>query len=387
MNKLDKVKEFCKYFNNGANTDKRIGIELEHFIVRDGHTLSYDKGVKEILSKLAKSAGSVICEEGNILGCDMGEYTLTIEPGAQLEVSISPFANIADIERVMNEFYQKCNQVTSKYGAELVCSPTISERELENAELIPKKRYEYMAEYFKSSGTMGKYMMCGSASLQASVDYEDEADFVRKFRLAYIMSPFFAIMTGGKMRDGYLKRIDIWNNVDTKRTHIPKKLFDGDFGFEAYAAELLTVPAIYIPQKEQYIYTGEESTESLIDSYGLDEKLLAHYLSMVFPDVRLKNYIEIRIADSVPKKTALAYAALLKAVFYSDMLNILVERYDGITVTDIEKAKQEAMQQGINAEIYGFSAGEELEYLSTLTKKHLPDDEIRYLTEVEYEQK
>lgn len=377
--------KFCEYFKSGASDRERIGVEIEHFMAKDGQILSYSGGVRDILAELSEDATEIFSENGNILGSDMGEYTLTLEPGAQLEVSVYPYAEISGIERVLDGFYKKAEPILQKYGAELLHIPTLTEGGLDKIELIPKKRYEYMDRYFKSSGTMGKYMMRGSASLQVSVDYKSEADFVKKFRLAYIMCPFFALMTGGKMRRGYLKRIEIWNNVDAKRTHIPEKLFDESFGFEEYADELLKVPAIFIPDDDGYKFTGDESIARLIEKYGLSDELLTHYLSMVFPDVRLKNYIEIRIADAAPKKLALAYAALVKAVFYTDMIDILTERYKGVGIEDIRKAKTDIMNKGKNAKVYGFDAGEELLYIISLAKKYLDKNELKYISEVDYD--
>lgn len=382
---MNEREKFCEYFRSGANDKKRIGLEIEHFIAKNGHILSYSDGVMNILSELSSCAKEIFSENGNILGADMGEYTLTLEPGAQLEVSVYPFAEISEIERVLDNFYEKAEPILKKYGAELLNIPAVTEEELDKIELIPKKRYEYMDRYFKSSGTMGKYMMRGSASLQVSVDYKDETDFVKKFRLAYIMCPFFALVTGGKMRDGYLKRIEIWNDVDVKRTRIPEKLFDEDFGFGAYTDELLNVPAIFIPYSDGYRYTGDTPIRELIAEYRLSDELLTHYLSMVFPDVRLKKYIEIRIADAVPKKLALSYAALVKAVFYTDMLDALTDRYKGVNIGDIKNAKAEISKHGKNANVYGFNAGEELEYIISLAKKRIDKSELKYLSEVDYD--
>lgn len=377
--------KFYKYFNTGANQNRRIGLEFEHFIAKDGHILSYSDGVRDILAELSEGAVEVFAENGNILGADMGEYTLTLEPGAQLEVSVYPFSEISGIERVLDGFYKKAEPILKRYGAELLNIPAVTEDELEKIELIPKKRYEYMDRYFKSSGTMGRYMMRGSASLQVSVDYKDEADFVKKFRLAYIMAPFFALMTGGRMRSGYLKRIEIWNNVDNARTYIPEKLFCDDFGFRAYADELMKVPAIFIPQGGEFLYTADRPIGELISEYGLSDELLVHYLSMLFPDVRLKKYIEIRIADAMPKKPALSYAALVKAVFYTDMLDILTERYKGVGIEDIKRAKAAIVRKGTDAEVYSFAAGEELGYIISLAKKYIAEDELKYISEVDYD--
>ena len=145
------------------------------------------------------------------------------------------------------------------------------------------------------------------------------------------------------------------------------------------------MPAIFIPYSDGYRYTGAVPIKDLIAEYGLSDELLTHYISMVFPDVRLKKYIEIRIADTVSEKLALSYAALVKAVFYTDMLDALTDRYKGVNIGDIKNAKAEISKHGKNANVYGFNAGAELEYVISLAKKRIDKSELKYLSEVDYD--
>lgn len=367
---MDAKRELCRYFESGATPEKRIGIELEHFVIKpDGMPLEYYGGVEGILSDLAAEFDRVFYEDGSILGMVNDEFSLTLEPGAQLEVSICPMDSVDKVKTAFDRFYRMVTPVTEKYGARLVTVPAVSEKQLDGIGLIPKKRYEYMDNYFKTSGTMGRYMMRGTASAQVSVDYCCEADFVRKFRAAYLLSPLFALLlaNGEPGSDMYLKRIEIWDNVDEIRTSAPPDLFDEGFGFASYAGHLLSVPAIFVPQNGGYVYTGDETIASLAKRLGTDGGLLEHYLSMVFPDVRLKNYIEIRITDSVNAELAAEYGGLVMSVMYNDAaIDDILSRYAGVGIEDIKRAKKSVRERGVDAAVYGRSAREETAHLFEL---------------------
>ena len=364
---------FCDYFQKGANKNQRIGLELEHFVLKsDNSVLSYKDGVGDVLKNIAPKFDKTAYESGNILGLANEKYAISLEPGAKMEVSVSPMTEIGEIEEAFDEFYAAVNPELEKHNAHLAAKPVLTYTEPENIEMIPKKRYEYMDRYFRTTGSMGSSMMRASASAQVSIDYENEADFARKFRAAYILTPFFALASAGrKTYDGYLKRISIWNDVDKARTAPPADLFDDGFGFKSYARGLLSVPAIFVPLKEEYIYTADEPISSLCSRYPLTTDMAEHYLSMVFPDVRLKNYIEIRAADSMPKNCTAAYGALAKIIFYTgEILEYIEKRYAGVKISDIENAKLSAVASGCDALFYGHNAHDELLRLYDIASKY-----------------
>ena len=371
---MNSKQKFIEYFSSGAHEQQRVGIELEHFVLKnDGSVLSYyDDGVSGILSGLESKFNKVFYEDDSILGMANDEYSLTLEPGAQLEVSISPMKSAAEISAAFDDFYSAVEPELKKRGAKLAPIPVIDEKLLDTIELIPKKRYEYMDNYFKSSGHFGRYMMRGTTSTQVSVDYSCEMDFIRKFRAAYLLSPLFAAASAGDCNSSdYLKRIKIWQDVDEKRTMAPADLFGDSFGFASYAEYLLHIPAIFIPHSGEFIYTGGESIGSLADRYELNRDMIEHYLSMAFPDVRLKNYIEIRIADSMPKERAAAYGGFAGVIFYNEeILEYVLKRYSGVTVRDIVSAKLAVCGHGLDAEIYGKNAYDEFMRLVELAAKY-----------------
>ena len=181
--------------------------------------------------------------------------------------------------------------------------------------------------------------------------------FIKKYRLAYILSPFFALFGKG---DKPLKRIEIWNNTDNERTKIPDGLFESDFGFLKYAKYILSTKPIFIPTDDGFIATGDRTCLDLIKE---NKGNIEHFLSMVFPDVRLKKYIEIRIADAMPLDKAIEYAEFIKGIFYSGKIDMLLKRYENVRVNDILNAKDEIMNKGFDAVIYLKDAKEELAFL------------------------
>lgn len=145
-------------------------------------------------------------------------------------------------------------------------------------------------------------MMRATAACHVSVDYFSEADFVKKYRLAWLLNPLLAFLTENVSAfedepfTGHLLRDRIWQGVDAARTGVCPDLFEESFGFGAYARWLLNVPVIVVNEGGHYKYEPEKTIGDCFETYGSGEDLIRHYLSMVFPDIRLKQFIEIRSA-------------------------------------------------------------------------------------------
>ena len=188
--------------------------------------------------------------------------------------------------------------------------------------LIPKKRYEVMDRYLQKRGRHGTQMMRGTASTQISVDYFSEQDFVRKFRVACLIAPLLALLTdnapvyeGERNRTASVRTM-VWNDVDPDRCGIPPMLMDEDFGFAAYADHVLQKPLIVARHGPRTEGVGRKSSVRGLP-LALQKDEIEQILSMFFFDVRLKNYIEIRVADSMPAPFIAGYAELIKAIFSS----------------------------------------------------------------------
>lgn len=391
-----KTEKFIQYFMDGCKEagELNIGLEVEHFILnRDSHeTMIYEGeySVGKLMEVLSGSYPKKHLEEGMIIGLESDDILITLEPGCQLEISTAPFSSIDQVMEVYHSARLEVEKILDGWGYELVTEGYLPYKRAEDVPLIGKERYQCMNRYFEQTGCYGKNMMRATAACHVSVDYFDEEDFVRKYRLAWLLNPLFALLTEnvswfeGETFDGHLLRDTIWQGVDPARAGMCTDTFSESFGFESYAKWLMDVPVIVMHASDRYVYEPDKTIGQCMDSYGDNEDCVKHYLSMVFPDVRLKQFIEIRSADSMPENYVKAYCALIKGIFSSeetikDMLLVLPERAEAIS-----KAKESLKKDGYDAEVYGLNARLILHWMLGKASENLEGTEKEAL-EVWYE--
>lgn len=379
-----------EYFQNGCkkNCVQQLGLEMEHFVVdqKTKESISYygERGIAHLLERMRPSYSRVYYEGNQLLGLYNNDYSLTLEPAAQLEISINPDPEISWISSVYQNFRRQIAPILEEWGYELVTIGYQPKSCVQDLTLIPKKRYAYMDAYFKTSGTMGANMMRGTASAQISVDYYSERDFVRKIRAAYLLMPAIKFLTDcspifeGKPSPGRMMRTQIWNQVDPVRCGIVPNLFSHDFGFETYARYLMQLPLIFIPQGEDAIPVGDQTAADLWKKREFSETDIEHILSMAFPDVRLKRYLEIRGADCMPFSYVTGYLALLKGIFFHEDALDEILRIQADT-EKILQAENSLMEKGFEGMIYGMTAEAYLKRILTIAEEHLRGDEQCYL--------
>ncbi len=382
--------KLINYFQAGAKPkeEKKLGLEIEHFILRldNGDNVGYYDGVEKILNELAPQFSETIISEGHTIGLKGNDMIITLEPGAQLEVSLAPHRTIHGIKENYRKFTNIITPILSKHGYKLINTGYQPRKKVEEIQLIPKKRYELMDLYFKTKGNHGINMMRGTASTQVSIDYSDEEDFRKIYVTANFLSPLLALLTDntplfeGKRYDKYLARTMIWNDVDSSRPVNPDFCLDANLGFDSYADFILNHPCILTLDGNDMRYTAETTVKDLYTSQEMTEADIEHILSMFFPDVRLKNFLEIRMADSMDMPFAISYAALIKGLFYSDSNK---DRFYTIALqheaTEIKEAKNNLIEKGYQAEVYGSSPQTILNTLLTFAEAGLDQDERVYL--------
>ncbi|MBS6195969.1 MAG: glutamate--cysteine ligase [Clostridiales bacterium] len=383
-----------EYFQNGCkqNCCQKLGLEVEHFIVKKDtrESVSYygERGIGAILKKLKSSYSHAYYEENDLLGLYNNDYSLTLEPAAQLEISINPRREICEIRNIYGSFVKQITPILNEFGYELVTLGYQPKSCWEELKLIPKKRYDYMDAYFKSSGTTGANMMRGTASAQISVDFFSERDFVRKIRAAYILMPAIKLLTDccpvfeGKPYQKHLARTMIWRNVDPKRCGIIPGLFEREFGFHTYAEYLMNLPLIFIPNDGEPIPTEQKTTAELWQDRDLTEEDMEHVMSMAFPDVRLKSYLEIRGADCMPFPYVMGYLALIKGIFFHDRALEQILSMD-VTEQEILESEDSLMEHGFLGKIYGMDAADYVKQVILIAKEHLAGNEQAYLCPLE----
>lgn len=355
------INRIIDYISDGIKTDvcKNIGLECEHIITdKNNNSVSFYgfNGIELILSDLAVFYPIKTYSDGYLVGLNDGEVFITLEPAAQIEVSIIPLDNILKIRNLYQTFTDRIGLILDKFGYKLLnvgYHPCAKSDELD---LIPKERYRLMDKFFLNKGFNPRYMMRGSASVQINIDYFSEKDFCEKLRLANILTPLFYLITDnsllfeGSEYEGFSARSFAWENVDDSRCGC----FDFN-SFEDYARWLYSVEPIFIRKNSEDIYTGRLSNEDIFCNDELTDDDIGHIMSMVFPNVRVKRFIEIRAADSMPENLMFAYSALIKGLFYNpEAVSRLNYLFEFVNTSDMTEQIKLIQKFGFNCKYFGF---------------------------------
>ncbi|MEG2531713.1 MAG: glutamate-cysteine ligase family protein [Gordonibacter sp.] len=387
------IDAIVSYFESGiigADEPGEVGIELEHTIVRsDKSPVSYHgpHGVEWLLGQLKEDFPKTTCDpEGDLLGVARPGEAVTIEPAAQLELSAGPFKTLEAARATFQAFENKLSEMLAPVGQQVLTEGYHPTATAESLELIPKRRYQFMNLYLGNIGPFGPRMMRGSASTQVSIDYYSVSDCLRKLRLAFALVPLFSLVCDnspafeGKPRTHQLVRTEIWQHCDPNRCGLVPGALDHAFNLRRYAEYLLDTPAILAPcRKEQWCYS-ERTFGEIYAERTMTRGEVEHAVSMLFNDVRLKTYIEIRPADALPIPYVIAYAALIKGLFYhEENLDALDELFAHVDADAFEKAKDELMACGYEAEVYGRPVASLVDEVMALGRRGLAENERAYL--------
>ncbi len=343
MDYEDQIRAFVNYFQEAeVNKEKyKIGIEFEHFILhQDLSAVSYyeDQGVESLLWEIKNSDKwepkinwKPKFEKDHLIGLENSELIITLEPGAQLEVSIKPADSLKIIQNIYKGFLENIKAILNKRKQLIAVLGYQPKTSVSDIKLLPKKRYDYMYDYFADKGKYAYNMMKGTASVHMNIDYVDEEDYIKKLRSAYFLTPIIYYLFDntpyfeGRKTDQASMREKIWSNCDKQRSTIINGIFDKTFGYRDYAEYLLNTEPIIAKNNGQFIYSKSKKLKEVMEK--AEKKHIEHYLSMVFPDVRSKKYIEIRAADGLPYPYNFSYLSLLKGLLYNqDNLDIIYNK-------------------------------------------------------------
>ena len=404
------IKESVKrYIRDGESLSQDLGLEIEHFVVNDAGVQIEFHEVSSILEKMAGILNAkIIYMDGYPVGYVTDDYSITLEPACQFEISINPYSDIETIKSIYEDYVTLWTPVLKARGYHLETKgnlPLVEQGVIDpdDIALSPKKRYKYMDSYFRHSGRYGKYMMRASASTQVSVDFRSEEDMVRKLNILQKISPVLMIAMENKtdpdstLKDNpdkpHLFRIQEWDDLDPSRTGFYPHSLEEGFGYDSVADTILNTPLILLTDDGVTTDVGSETAEELF-ARGLireetlditrERSLIEHFISMGFFHYRVKKYIEIRVADSVPLDRALGYVAILKGIVYSDdnLSALEKELADVDTAEKIQQAVEDIERDGYNAVVYGRKATEWAAHLYELALDKLPDTDKEYLENV-----
>lgn len=384
------------FFSSGIKKERKkmLGLEIEHFILQKetGKAVSYSQknGICDILQKHMSLYPSAIpvTENNYLLGFKTDDFSISLEPAGQYEISIVAKEKIDDIYKIYKNFRNKLCPILDELGYFLCSAGCQPVSEISDLKFIPKERYRIMSEYFQKKGTRGIEMMLKTAATQVSIDYFSEQDFRKKIQASYLLTPLFQLISetvsefDTYKNNNHLRRADIWRNTDTDRCGFVPKVFCEKYGFETYANYLCSTPLILKQKGHITVPTDDKTIEQIYTDCLADEQDLFHIMSMVFPDVRLKKYLEIRVADSMPQKQISAYLALIKGLLYCDEIlefcQAFIKKYR-ISEKDVLNTQKSLMKNGWNGKIYGFSAVRVAKKIILAAQKNLDEQERKYL--------
>ena len=377
------INKITDYISSGIKKTpgKCIGVECEHIITdKKNQPVSFygEKGIEQILKELSAFYPLETYSDGCLVGLNDSRVYITLEPAAQIEVSIIPLERIADIESLYLEFVSRITAVLEKYGYILQNVGYHLAAKADDLQLIPKERYRLMDSYFISKGYKPRYMMRGSASVQVNIDYFSERDFAGKFRLANLLSPLFYLITDnskifeGEEFQGFSARSFAWENVDDSRCG-----FNNFSSFKEYSQWLYSTEPIFIQRDGKDVFCPDMNNEEIFRSVAVTDDDIAHIMSMVFPNVRVKRFIEIRAADSMPAKFMLAYASLVKGLFYSpEAVSALNSMFEFVDTDDMYSQIKLIRSKGFECDYFGYDMKTVIEKVFFFAEAGLDDEEI-----------
>ncbi len=330
--------QLAEYLEAGCKpkSDWRIGTEHEKFgYCQDTlKPLPYDgpRSIKAMLEGLRDTYGWITIEEGgNIIGLEKDGGNISLEPGGQLELSGAPLETIHDTCDEVNEHLREVHTVADKMGARFIGLGAAPIWTHEDMPQMPKGRYKLMTGYMDKVGTHGTQMMYRTCTVQVNLDFGSEADMVKKLRVALALqpvatalfanSPFFE----GKPTGFKSWRSRIWRDLDAARTGMLPFVFEDGFGFQRYVDYALDVPMYFVYRNGEYIdalgMSFRDFLRGELPALPGEKPTLsdwADHLTTIFPEARIKQYMEMRGADGGPWRRLCALPALWTGLMYDE---------------------------------------------------------------------
>ncbi|RLJ51756.1 glutamate--cysteine ligase [Litoreibacter meonggei] len=352
--------------------DWRIGTEHEKFgYCQDTHKpLPYegDRSINAVLSGLRDRFGWAPVEEGGyLIGLTKDGANVSLEPGGALELSGAPLETVHQTCDEVNSHLAEVKSVSDEIGVKFIGLGAAPEWSHEEMPLMPKGRYKLMNNYMEKVGTMGTAMMRRTCTVQVNLDFGSEADMVQKMRVALALqpvatalfanSPFFE----GKLNGHKSWRSRIWRALDDDRTGMLPFVFDEGMGFEAWVQWVLDVPMYFVYRDGKYIdalgMSFRDFLKGELPALPGEKPLLsdwADHLTTVFPEARVKQFIEMRGADGGPWRRLCALPAFWTGLCYDQTaLDAAWDVAKGWDAETREAWRVAASVDGLAAEVNG----------------------------------
>jgi glutamate--cysteine ligase len=316
-------------------SDWRIGTEHEKFLLssRDLKRFPYegDVGIRSVLSACQFCGWEPVLEGGNIIGLKkpQEQISISIEPGGQFELSGAPLSTLHETKAELDKHLAQVKSIVTSMGGVMLSMGTDPLWKREEIPWMPKGRYQLMREYMPHKGQLGLDMMTRTCTVQVNLDFQSEQDMVVKMRIGMALQPIVAALFAsspfleGKKTGFQSYRSHIWQDTDPDRCGILPFVFEDSMGFERYVDYLLDIPMYFVYRKGTYCDALGQSFRDFMD--GKLPSLPGEYPTMkdwmdqttiAFPEVRLKQFLEMRGADCGPREMIVALPAFWVGLLY-----------------------------------------------------------------------
>jgi len=351
-------------FHEGGNKPSaawRVGTEHEKFVFRhsDLRRVPYEgpDGIGALLNGMLRFGWEPVEEAGNVIALENdARCSITLEPGGQFELSGAPLETVHQTCAEVHEHLRQVREVCDELGLGMLGLGFDPKSRREDVGWMPKGRYRIMREYMPKKGRMGLDMMLRTCTVQANLDYQSEADMVKKFRVGLALQPVAVALfanspfTEGKPNGYQSYRSLVWTDTDPDRCGTLPFVFEDGFGFERYVDYMLDMPMYFVYRDGKYIdASGQSFRDFLVGKLPAYPGQLPtmtdwlDHLTTAFPEVRLKSFLEMRGADGGQWRRLCALPALWVGLLYDS--TALDAAYD--LIADWTEAERDAMRAAV----------------------------------------
>jgi len=380
--------ELLAYFRSAGKPREnwRVGSEHELIgVIRDtGEAPPYDgpHGIGKLLAAFAAKSGTAVHEAGNTIAIVRNDAQITIEPGGQFELAARPVGDDRELVADLEAYTTELAAASRSLGLAWLSIGLRPFGTRESIPWMPKLRYAVMRKYMPTVGTRGLDMMVRTATVQANLDFADEADASAKMRCLYsVTSILTALWAASPIVDekisGYQTyRAWIWRDTDNQRAGLMPFIFERDDIFTAYTEWALDVP-MYFVYRNGYVPVpgGFTFRQYMKDGYNGESATLADWamhLSTLFPEGRLKKFIEVRGCDCGSLPMIQALAPMMRGLLYDTTARTAaIELVAKLSFEERQRIADEVPQRGLATKAGGHTLGELAKQLVAIAKDGL----------------
>jgi glutamate--cysteine ligase len=370
---IENRRQLIEYFVSGNKPKARWRMGTEHekfgFDKATMKPLPYEgkTGIRAMLEGMTRFGWEPVTEGNNTIALVRNGANITLEPGGQLELSGAMLETLHETSDENEQHIREVKTVAGEMNAGFIGLGFAPQWTREDFDWMPKGRYKIMREYMPKRGKLGIDMMLRTCTVQTNLDFESEADMVKKFRVSLALQPLAtALFANSPFKEGkdtgYKSyRSNIWTDTDPDRCGMLPFVFEDGFGFERYADYMLNVPMYFVYRDGKYIdASGQDFKDFLQGKLAARPGELptindwADHVTTAFPEVRLKKYLEMRGADSGPLPMLSALPALWVGLLYDQTaLDAAWDLVKGWTVVDHDFLRRETPKTGLATRFKG----------------------------------